>query len=317
MAYYIGIDIGGTSVKAGITDEHGHLVCETNIPTAQDGESVVRGTMEALDKVMTDASLTHSDIRAVGVGCPGTVRDGVVLYNNNLGWRNFPLTRELEAAFGLPVRAENDANAAALGEVIAGSAKGASSAMIITLGTGVGFGLVIDGAIWTGHNGAACEFGHMVVERGGRQCTCGRRGCLEAYASATGLLAMTREAMKAHGDSSMHKIAERDGKVGGHTAFEAADGGDAAAAEVVDRYLDYLACGVANIINGLQPEVISIGGGVAKQGERLLEPLRKRAEKDAYGFSVGAGIPKIVCCTLGYKAGLIGAAMAAKNVYPA
>ena len=314
MAFYIGVDIGGTNIKAGVVGAEGNIVGEADLPTGSDRpqEVVFGDILEAAERAIAAAGVPRGEIHAVGVGCPGTVvpASGVVVYNNNLGWKDFPLGRLLGEALSRPVRVENDANAAALGEVCAGSAKGASSAMILTLGTGVGSGFVVDGRIWTGWSSAASEFGHMVIVRGGRPCTCGRLGCLEAYASATGLIAMTREAMAEHPESLMNVLAAEEGRVGGHTSFVAAERGDAAALRVVDEYVASLACGVTNIVNGLQPEVVSLGGGVGKQGERLLEPLRRKVYAEVYG-GCGERFTRLTSCTLGYKAGLIGAAMAA------
>ena len=317
VSYYIGVDIGGTSIKAGVVDEAGRIAGEADLPTGADRpqEVVLKDILRVAEAAVGAASLARADIRAVGVGSPGTVdsETGVVLYNYNLGWRDFAIGPMMSEALGLPVRLENDANAAALGEAVAGSARGASSAMIITLGTGVGSGFVIDGSIWTGCNSAACEFGHMVIAYGGRPCTCGRRGCFEAYASATGLINMTREAIEAHPNSALGELARREGVVSGHTAFDAAEAGDPVAQGVVDEYTGYLACGLASLINGLQPEVISIGGGIGKQGERLLVPLRRRVEEETFGEKrEGQKRTRLVSCTLGYKAGLIGAAMAAR-----
>lgn len=318
MPCYIGVDIGGTNIKAGVVDEEGHILAESDRPTGADRpqDEVFPDIVAAAKAAILASGAPRSTIHAAGIGTPGSVdsETGVVLCNYNLGWRDFAVGPMLSSALGLPVRLENDANAAALGEVVAGSAKGASSAMIITLGTGVGSGLVIDGKIWKGWNGAGGEFGHMVIAHGGRPCTCGRRGCFEAYASATGLIAMTREAIEAHPNSPLAELARQEGAVGGHTAFEAAEAGDPAAAHVVEEYVDYLACGLANLINGLQPEVISIGGGVGKQGERLLAPLRRRVEAETFGeHREGQRQTRLVSCTLGYRAGLIGAALAARQ----
>ena len=175
MTYYVGVDVGGTSVKIGVVSSAGSIVSEMAIVT----EVVLQDILEGVRQAVAASGLGWGKVCAVGVGCPGMVRseEGTVLYNNNLGWRDFLLGPMLTEALTLPARVENDANAAALGEVVAGCAMGASSAMIITLGTGIGSGFVIDGRIWTGYNSAACEFGHMVIVRGGRPCTCGRRGC--------------------------------------------------------------------------------------------------------------------------------------------
>lgn len=320
MTYYVGVDVGGTSVKIGVVSSAGSIVSEVAIATGAERpqEVVLQDILEGVRQAVVASGLGWGKVRAVGVGCPGMVRaeEGTVLYNNNLGWRDFLLGPMLTEALDLPARVENDANAAALGEVVGGCARGATSAMIITLGTGVGSGFVIDGRIWAGYNSAACEFGHMVIVRGGRPCTCGRRGCFEAYASATGLIAMTNEAIATDPEGAMAEMARREGCVGGHTSFVAAEAGDPAAMRLVDEYTDYLACGVANLVNGLQPEVVGVGGGVGKQGERLLVPLRRKVSEELYGRDYEDDrATRLVSCTLGYKAGLVGAAMAAKVAY--
>ena len=300
MAYYIGVDIGGTNLKAGVVDESGQIVGEASVPTGADRpqDVVLEDILGAVSKAVQASGVSTKSIRAVGMGSPGKIdyETGTVVYNNNLGWKDFHISEKMSEALGLPVRLENDADAAALGEVIAGSAKGARSAIIVTLGTGVGVGIVLDGKIYRGS-----EFGHMVIVHGGLECTCGRKGCFEVYCSATGLIRMTRE----------DGITEPDGTVNGRTVFDAAENGNKAAAELIDEYIEYLACGLANLINGLQPEVIGIGGGVAKQGERLLVPLRKKVEAEVYK---GLTPARIVGCMLGYKAGLIGAAMSVREL---
>ena len=202
-----------------------------------------------------------------------------------------------------PVHVENDANAAAYGEYLAGSAKGAKNAVCITLGTGVGGGVIIDGRIYSGFNYAGAELGHMVIEVDGPECTCGRRGCFEVFSSATGLVRMTREAMKAHPESVMHTM----GEPGGRTAFNAMRQGDSAGKEVVDSYIKYLAAGIANVINIFQPEILSIGGGVCNEGDALLNPLKEAVAGEVYTRR-GQKNTKIVIATLGNDAGIIGAA---------
>ena len=208
---------------------------------------------------------------------------------------------------------QSERQVAALAEALVGCAKGAQSAVIVTLGTGVGGGVVLDGKMLTGYTGAASELGHMVIRAGGEECTCGRRGCFEAYASATALIRETKRAMAAHPESRMHAAAEENGAVDGRTAFIAAQRGDAAAQAVVDRYLDDLACGVANIVNIFFPEVIALSGGVANQGDALLVPLRERVRALSYGSRYAVRHTRIELCTLGYRAGVIGAALLAKQ----
>ncbi|MBQ7543372.1 MAG: ROK family protein [Synergistaceae bacterium] len=310
MTYFIGVDIGGTNLKAGVVDTEGHIVGEASVPTGADRpqDVVLEDILGAVSKAVEASGVSMKEIRAVGMGSPGLIdyTTGTVVYNNNLGWRDFHICEKMSDALSMPARLENDADAAALGEVVAGSAKGAKSAMIITLGTGVGSGYVLDGKIFRG-----CEFGHMVIAYGGRKCTCGRHGCFEAYCSATGLINMTKEAIAEHPSSTLAEIAAKEGTVSGHTVFVAAEEGDKVAEHIIDEYTGYLAGGLANLINGLQPEVISIGGGIGKQGERLLVPLRGKVAEEVYK---GLPVPKIVSCTLGYKAGLIGAAMAARDL---
>ncbi len=309
MKYYVGIDIGGTNIKTGVVSESGEIISEHSIPTRAERkqEEVLEDIIASVRASIYGSNLSLRDIVSAGMGTPGFIdsKNGIVVYNNNLGWHDFAVAPEMSKALGMPVTLENDADAAALGEVIAGSAKGAKSAMIITLGTGVGTGYVVDGKIVRG-----CEFGHMVIEFGGRACTCGRKGCFESYCSATGLINMTKELIERNPDGRTARIASKEGTVGGHTVFEAAAKGDKEAAELIDRYTSYLSCGLVNLINGLQPEVISLGGGVAKQGNRLLDPLREKVYTEIYE---GITLPKIVNCTLGYKAGLIGAAMSARQ----
>ena len=310
MAYYIGVDIGGTNLKAGVVDGQGQIISESSVPTGADRpqDVVLSDILGAVMTSIAGANISVKDVRAVGMGSPGMIDcdKGIVIYNNNLGWNDFHIGEKMSAALGIPARLENDADAAALGEVVAGCAKGAKSAMIITLGTGVGSGYVIDEKIFRG-----CEFGHMVIAYGGRKCTCGRHGCFEAYCSATGLINMTKEAIAEHPMSTLAEIARDEGVVSGHTVFAASEQGDAVASHIIDEYTDYLACGLANLINGLQPEVIGVGGGIGKQGERLLVPLREKVECEIYK---GLPMPRIVSCTLGYKAGLIGAAMSVRDI---
>jgi glucokinase len=249
-------------------------------------------------------------VQGAGVGSPGTCNQdtGLVEYSNNLGFENLPLCAMLEEHLGVKVAIENDANAAALGEFNAGAAKGVNSCVCITLGTGVGGGVIIDGKVFAGSNFAGTELGHTVIIHGGKECTCGRKGCLECYASATALMEQTREKMEQCKDSMMWELC--DGKlenVSGRTAFDAMRAGDKAAKEVVDTYIGYLACGVTNFINVFQPEVFSIGGGISNEKDYLLEPLKAIVEKEQYSRnSDKKTIIKIA--QLGNRAGIIGAA---------
>lgn len=304
---YLGVDLGGTNIKAALVNAEGNILKESSVPTnlPRPAEAVC-DDIAALCAALADGVRVHG----IGVGCPGTVDGGVVRYSNNLNWHDFAMADYLQGKTGLPVRLANDANAAALGEALAGCAKGAESAVIVTLGTGVGGGVVLNGKLLTGYTGAASEPGHTVIcdTPNAPLCTCGRRGCFEAYASATALIRMTRQAMDAHPESALHTVAA-NGTVNGRTAFDAAELGDAAAKQVVDDYIHYLAVGIANLINMFFPQVIGLSGGVANQGENLLRPLRAAVQPMIFGDKYAKKHTALTTCTLGYRAGVIGAAL--------
>ena len=312
MKYYVGIDLGGTFIKAGVVDENYNILAKASVPSEVDGndEGLADRIAKAATMAMEDLGLSISDISSVGVGTPGAVdsKNGVVVYANNLGFRNTPLGKYLEDRLHTSVYLENDANVAAYGETLAGAAAGYNDVVVITLGTGVGGGIIIDGKIYTGFNGFAGELGHMVVGYGGRPCTCGRKGCIEAYASATGLINMTKEAMQAHPDSALWKVAPTLDDVNGKTAYDGMRMGDPVATEVVNTYQNYLGAGLTNYINIFQPEVLLIGGGICKEGETLLAPLREFIEREAYSIK-GQPTCQLRVCKLGNDAGTIGAAV--------
>ena len=312
MKYYVGIDLGGTFIKAGVVDEEYHILAKSSVPSRVDGddEGLADRIAQAATMAMEQLGLTIKDITSVGVGTPGAVDtvNGVVVYANNLGFRNTPLGKYLEDRLHTSVYLENDANVAAYGEVLAGAAAGYKDVVVVTLGTGVGGGIIIDGKIYRGFNQFGGELGHMVVQYGGRQCTCGRKGCIEAYASATGLINMTNEAMEAHPESALWKVAPTLEEVNGKTAYDGMRMGDPVACEVVDTYQNYLGAGLTNFVNIFQPEVLLIGGGICKEGETLLAPLREYIAKEAYSIE-GQPTCQLRVCKLGNDAGTIGAAM--------
>lgn len=309
---YLGVDLGGTNIKAALVTENGEIKKEASTPT-----NLPRTAEEVCNDIAALCLQLSAgeQVAAIGVGCPGTVDDGVVLYSNNLDWHDFAMADFLKAKTDLPVFVGNDANVAALGEALAGCGRDAESTVVVTLGTGVGAGVVLGGKLLIGYTGAASEAGHMVIldTPDAPRCTCGRPGCLEALASATALIRMTREARRAHPESALNMLAPTEADVNGRTAFDAAAQGDAAAQEVVDRYIHYLAVGVANLINIFFPEVIGLSGGVANQGENLLRPLRAAVEPMTFGHSFAKKHTRITTCTLGYRAGVIGAALLAKQ----
>jgi len=309
---YIGVDLGGTNIKAGVVDSDGQLIRQSSIPTAypRSTEEICDDIVMLSRHVLEQSGFSVNQVAGLGIGCPGIINPntGVVEYWSNLSWRNVPLQRYVADGFRdvFPVLIENDANVAAYGEFYAGSAKGVDSAIVITIGTGIGSGVIINSKILNGHFYGGGEFGHMVIQHGGRLCTCGRYGCFETYASATGLINLTREEMERSPGSLMHKLA--DGEVNGRIAFDAMKQGDKAGTRVVDLFIGYLACGITNIINALQPEVLSIGGGVCNEGDALLLPLREKVFREVYG-SPFLQSTEIRICTLGNDAGIIGAAM--------
>ncbi len=316
--YHIGVDLGGTNMAAGITDEDYRLLVKESIPTRPErGADAVLADMAALClKLISAAGLTVADFAYAGVAAPGIANQttGVVEYNNNLGFIQVPVAERLKALTGLKaVYLENDANAAALGEALAGAGKGAGISVMITLGTGIGGGVVLNGQIMQGAHHTGGELGHIVMEhRNGRPCTCGRRGCWEAYCSSVALTARTREIMREHPESAMWAITgENPANADARTAFRARKQGDAATAALIDEYMDDLACGLATVINIFDPDVVCLGGGISHEGPELLEMLIPRVSTETYGYQVDITArekKRVRLATLGNDAGIIGAA---------
>lgn len=312
MKYYIGIDLGGTNIVAGVVDENYKIISKastkTNLPRPEKeiAADMARVSVQAVKK----AGLDMNQIEWVGIGTPGIANSekGIIEYSCNLGFDNTPMVDYIKEYIDKPVFIENDANAAAYGEYVAGAAKGAKNAVCITLGTGVGGGIIIDGRIYSGSNFAGAEIGHTVIEVDGPECACGRRGCFEVFSSATGLIRMTKEAMDNDKDTLMHKItAERNGKVTARTSFDAMRMGDKTAKAVVDKFIKYLAAGITNTINIFQPDILCIGGGVCNEGDPLLLPVRALVKKEVYTRNSPKNT-EIVIAKLGNDAGIIGAA---------
>lgn len=314
MHMYIGVDLGGTNIAAGVVDEKGTLLASDSVPTGRERgtDAIVHDMALLCSRVAEQAGCSMNDIRTVGVGSPGTIdhANGMVVYSNNIIMDHVPLAQKLEEQLHLPVNLENDANAAAYGEYTACGVQ-ADSFVFMTLGTGVGGGIILNGQIYRGFNGAGAEIGHMTLVHNGKLCTCGKRGCLEAYASATALIEQTKEKMAQCPDSLMCAWAAKHGGADGRTAFDCASEGDRAAMEVREQYISYVADGAASIINIFQPEMLVIGGGISKAGEALLEPLRRKAAQLDYNKYLSR--TKIMTAKLYNDAGIVGAAMAAKN----
>ncbi len=314
--YRIGVDLGGTNIAVGVVDKEGTLVKKMSTPTlaTRPANEIVADMARLCNELCREVGCTIEDIEGVGIASPGTVdsENGVVVYANNVPFNKFPIAAILSEMLGNKVKVSvaNDANAAAWGEAVAGAAKGTSNSVMITLGTGVGGGVVIDNKLYSGFNGAGGELGHIVIELGGAPCSCGRLGCWEAYSSATALIRMTREKIEECRETGRPTIMTDKPKVSGRTACDAMRAGDEAAKEVYDKYITYLACGLANIINIFQPEVISLGGGVSGEGQSLIDSLLPIVRKWQYGgASTGVPLTDIRIAKLGNDAGIIGAAM--------
>ncbi len=307
--YYVGIDLGGTFIKGGIIDDLGNIICDGKIPTeSEKGRDRVALNIASLTKSLLEKTgLNADDVEGLGMGVPGMIdsKTGNVIYSNNLAWKDFRIAKAVEKLTGIAVKIANDANVAALGEVKFGAAKAYDSVIMLTLGTGVGGGIVVDGKLVEGNQGAGAELGHSVIEIGGEPCTCGRKGCLEAYASATAIIRDTKRAMEAHKDSQMWEIGSTD-KVTGKTAFDYKEK-DIYAKEIVERYIAALACGIINFANVFRPQAVLLGGGVCAQGEALVKPLQEIVDREIFAGKMGPSVP-ILIAELENSAGILGAA---------
>ena len=309
--HYLGIDLGGTNVAAAVVDREGTILGKVSLPTPRAGAEAVADQMAAAARAAAEkAGVPLEQVESVGIGSPGTIEpeQGLIRFWSNLNFVDVPLGGLMEARLHKKIYLENDANAAALGEYAAGAGKGSQSMVAITLGTGVGGGAVLNGKLYTGFNYAGMEVGHFVIEYGGRLCTCGRKGCFEAYCSATALIKRTREVMEEHPDSLLWQLAGSLEGVDGRTPFDAAAQGDAAAGKVIDEYVNYLGCGVASLVNIFQPEVFCIGGGPSAQGETLMAPVRYILNREDYARN-SIRRTRLVRAALGNDAGIIGAAL--------
>lgn len=319
MKHYIGIDLGGTNIKVGLVNEQGEIILKKSIKTQAErpGEAIVADMAKLTLEVIREAGLAESDVESIGIGSPGVSNNkkGELVVAYNLPFRYMPMRAEMHKITKLPVYIGNDANVAAFAESEFGAARGSSCSVAITLGTGVGGGVVINDRIYSGFNESGCEVGHIVIAAGGEQCTCGRKGCFEAYSSATALIRDTERAAQADPSSIMNQmIADNGGKASGRTAFEAKRRGDAAGASVVDHYIDMLAEGLANVINGYMPQVIVIGGGVCNEGDDLMLPLIAKTNEKAKSFLIeGIEAPVIRVAEMGNDAGIVGAAMMGRS----
>ncbi len=318
--YRIGVDLGGTKISAAVVDESYRIIAKTTCPTEANrpADEITASIVSLCRDAAGQANISFDKIESIGIGIPGAIdpRMGMIEYSCNLPtYLSYPIVEKIRELTGKSeIFIDNDANAAALGEVAAGAAKGASSAVMITLGTGVGGGIVIDGRILPSFNGAGGELGHTVIVHGGAPCSCGRRGCFEAYSSATSLVRMTRERLRelktANIPSLMLDTCSGDPeKADTRTAFDASKQNDPEAVRLIGEYTEYLACGIINLINTFQPEVFLIGGGLSGEGDYLLAPLLPIIEREQYTHTYPKSKQTVIkIATLGNDAGIIGAA---------
>lgn len=311
---YIGIDLGGTNIAVGCVNDDGGIIAKSSLPTlsGRNYKEIVKDMALLCEKVVSQAGTSMAKVKAIGIGSPGTVdsKNGIVVFAGNLKMEKAPVAEELKRYFDIPIHMENDANAAAYGEYIA-CGHDTDSFVFITLGTGVGGGIIINKQIYRGFNSAGAEIGHMTVEMNGEGCTCGKKGCFECYASVTALREQTKKMMDKYPDSLMHEWVKRAGHISGRTAFECAASGDAAAVMVRDNYIRYIAEGIVSVLNIFQPEILVIGGGISKEGDVILTPLKEFVYK--YDFNKFMPKTDIRIAKLFNDAGIVGAAMAAKK----
>ena len=311
--YYIGIDVGGPNLKAGLVDEAGNIVEVARIPREyQEPEQFAEVVAGLAKAVSAKGGVGLEEIAWVGMGMPGSVDGGNVRYLTNIPMENVPLEELFRKHFDRPLYLGNDADCAAVGEYFSGVGQGTKDFAVVTLGTGVGCGLILGGKLQGG--AASSEAGHLVIVHGGEQCNCGRKGCWERYASATALIGFTKKAMAEHPESALHAVAEKNGAVDGRTSFEAAKAGDETALAVCRQYVEYLACGLNSLINILRPEMVALGGGVAAAPEELLlKPVQELVEKESFS-SHGGRVTQVLRAQLGNDAGIIGAALLGRVV---
>ncbi|WP_294155684.1 ROK family protein [uncultured Clostridium sp.] len=311
---YIGVDLGGTNIVVGLVDEEGKIIKSISRPTEKERgvEPIFDDIFSMCNELIDELNLDKTSLKGIGMGIPGTVDDknGIIVYAPNIKMDNFNVREYAKGKIDYEIRLANDADSAGLGEVVAGSAKGCSDAIVVTLGTGVGGGIIINGKIFPGFYPGGAEVGHQIIEVNGRQCGCGKKGCFEAYSSASALILAAKKKAEENKDSLLYKLVEGDlEKMNAKVPFDADQAGDKAGHEVIEEYLDYLSIGISNLITIFNPEAILLGGGVCKQGENLTVPLKERIEKLAFGGELKT---QIKIASLGNDAGLIGAAMLTK-----
>lgn len=312
MKYYIGVDIGGMSIKCSIVTNQGEMTHKFGFPVVkgQTQDEIVASLGQAILNAIADAGVKKGQIEGIGIGCPGSIDSeaGVCRYSNNLDWHDLHIVEMLEEITGIKAKVSNDANVAMLGEAKFGAGKNYHNAILVTLGTGVGGGIYLNDRLYEGNKGMGAEIGHTIIVENGEQCTCGLRGCLEAYASVSALIKQTKAAMKAHPESKMWDCVNGDiDGVNGKTSFETSKLGDETALSVVEEYENHLTTGLINLCNIFRPEAILIGGGLSYQKEYLTDALKAKLKEHNYGFLRTPEV-EITVTNLGNDAGILGAA---------
>lgn len=312
--FYLGIDLGGTNIKAGIVDHWGNLITSDQIATESTCglEQVICNITAVSNNLIHEAEKRKLKIKAVGIGVPGPVEDGVIIRCVNLGWIEVPITQILQEALALPVSAGNDANMAAMAELEAGALAGAQVGIALTIGTGIGAGIVVNGRLQTGYHRIGGELGHMIVGENFYSCHCGRNGCVETFSSAPAMISYTKKLIMEGADSRLrHLFFDQGEEINTAEIMKAAKEGDAVALKAVDRAALYLGKCIMNVVAVLDPEKIVIGGGVSQAGEWFLDKIRTAANHERYFREIP--LPEITFAKFGNEAGIIGAAILAKN----
>ncbi|MCX7950694.1 MAG: ROK family glucokinase [Clostridiales bacterium] len=313
---YIGIDLGGTNIAAGLVDETGKIVYSKSTPTlsARGYKDVIADINKLVKELIKESNVNREDVKAIGIGIPGLAdKDGNVIFCVNLGWENIPLRKMMEDELNIPVFIDNDATVAGLAEYEFGAMKGSKNGILLTLGTGIGGGIVLNGEVYSGAHGVGSEIGHMIIGENFYNCNCGKNGCFETFASSTAIIKYAQKLIK-EGNTDTKILEKVNGdieKINAKVIFDSAKEGDKVAKMAVDRLVKYLVIGIFNIVNFMDPEVIALGGGVSNAGEYLLNLVKEEFEKNKYYKTLPAA--KIVLAEYKNDAGIIGAAMLGKH----
>lgn len=306
--YRVGVDLGGTNIAVGIIDEECRMIDQISVPTLakRPEDAVIKDICKTVGDVLQRQRISACECSSIGVGAPGCCdsEKGIVFRSYSLSWNHVPLGERMQKYFPIPVKVDNDANCAALAEALAGAGRGYKNTVLVTLGTGIGTGIVLDGKIYSGLKGNGTEFGHTMIDVNGELCSCGRRGCWDAYASATALIVNAKKAAANRPESALNLVDEMNGKA----VFDIAGQGDVTAIAVVREYCYYLAVGISNIINVFGPDIIIVGGGISRQGDKILDPVRRYVRENCFDKREEA-MPHITTAHMGNDAGIIGAAL--------